>query len=68
MEDALTTVPRFLKIPIQILTGYMVPDGIDKCFREQTIHFFGVYDGHGGSQVANYCNECMHFALVEEHL
>ncbi|ESW08852.1 hypothetical protein PHAVU_009G079600 [Phaseolus vulgaris] len=66
MEDALAAVPRFLKIPIQMLTGDRVPDGIDKCFREQTLHFFGVYDGHGGSQVANYCSERMHFALAEE--
>ncbi|XP_047158931.1 protein phosphatase 2C 77-like [Vigna umbellata] len=66
MEDALATVPRFLKIPIQMLTGDRVPDGIDQCFREQTIHFFGVYDGHGGSQVANYCRERMHLALAEE--
>jgi len=54
MEDALAAVPRFLKIPIQMLTGDRVPDGIDKCFREQTLHFFGVYDGHGGSQVKFY--------------
>ncbi|XP_027902727.1 protein phosphatase 2C 50-like [Vigna unguiculata] len=66
MEDALATVPRFLKIPIQMLTGDRVPDGIDQCFREQTVHFFGVYDGHGGSQVANYCRERMHLALAEE--
>ncbi|WVZ18824.1 hypothetical protein V8G54_006146 [Vigna mungo] len=66
MEDALATVPRFLKIPIQMLIGDRVPDGIDQCFREQTIHFFGVYDGHGGSQVANYCRERMHLALAEE--
>jgi len=63
MEDALATVPRFLKIPIQMLTGDRVPDGIDQCFREQTVHFFGVYDGHGGSQVmfyfAFYVFECV---------
>lgn len=29
-------------------------------------HFFGVYDGHGGCQVANYCRERMHLALAEE--
>ncbi|TKY74885.1 phosphatase 2C 16 [Spatholobus suberectus] len=66
MEDAVATVPRFLKIPIQMLIGDRVPDGINKCFSQQTIHFFGVYDGHGGSQVANYCRERMHLALAEE--
>ncbi|RDY09544.1 Protein phosphatase 2C 16, partial [Mucuna pruriens] len=66
MEDAVATVPRFLKIPIQMLIGDRIPDGINKCFSEQTMHFFGVYDGHGGSQVANYCRERMHLALAEE--
>ncbi|KAE8714038.1 Protein phosphatase 2C 56 [Hibiscus syriacus] len=28
--------------------------------------FFGVYDGHGGSQVAKYCSGRLHPALVEE--
>ncbi|CAN1185814.1 Protein phosphatase 2C 56 [Linum perenne] len=32
----------------------------------QTTHFFGVYDGHGGSQVANYCSKRIHEALAEE--
>lgn len=51
MEDAFATVPQFLKIPIQMLIGDRVPDGINRCFRPQMTHFFGVYDGHGGSQV-----------------
>lgn len=54
MEDAVATVPRFLKIPIEMLTGDRLPDGINKCFSQQIIHFFGVYDGHGGSQVKSY--------------
>nr|KYP38521.1 Protein phosphatase 2C 16 [Cajanus cajan] len=66
MEDAVAAVPRFSKIPIQMLIGDRVPDGINKCFNQQTVHFFGVYDGHGGSQVANYCRERMHWALAEE--
>ncbi|CAK8569899.1 unnamed protein product [Lathyrus sativus] len=66
MEDAFATVPQFLKIPIQMLIGDRVPDGINRCFRPQMTHFFGVYDGHGGSQVANYCRERIHIALAEE--
>ncbi|KAK8941927.1 putative protein phosphatase 2C 6 [Platanthera guangdongensis] len=31
-----------------------------------TSHFFGVYDGHGGSQVANYCQEHIHLALLNK--
>ncbi|KAK7377165.1 hypothetical protein VNO80_02585 [Phaseolus coccineus] len=66
MEDALATVPRFLKIPIQMLIGDRVLDGINKCFNQQMTHFFGVYDGHGGSQVAKYCQDRIHKALAEE--
>ncbi|KAI4316497.1 hypothetical protein L6164_024477 [Bauhinia variegata] len=66
MEDAVAAVPRFLKIPIEMLIGDRVLDGMDKCWSQQTIHFFGVYDGHGGSQVANYCRERIHLALAEE--
>ncbi|XP_065849197.1 protein phosphatase 2C 50-like isoform X2 [Euphorbia lathyris] len=65
MEDAVATVPHFMKIPIQMLIGDRVLDGMSK-FVHQTTHFFGVYDGHGGSQVANYCRERVHLALTEE--
>ncbi|KAL3498671.1 hypothetical protein ACH5RR_041403 [Cinchona calisaya] len=66
MEDAFTTVPRFLKIPLQMLTGDHVLDGATKCLSHLTTHFFGVYDGHGGSQVANYCHDHVHSVLAEE--
>ncbi|KAG2591192.1 hypothetical protein PVAP13_5NG441300 [Panicum virgatum] len=29
------------------------------------LHLFGVYDGHGGSEVANYCRDRMHVVLKE---
>jgi protein phosphatase 2C len=54
MEDAVAIAPRMLKIPIQMLNGNSKYDGMNKDFSEQTIHFFGVYDGHGGSQVKFY--------------
>ncbi|CAN4128415.1 unnamed protein product [Withania somnifera] len=66
MEDALATVPRFLKIPLQMLMGNLVPDGMTRCLSHLTAHFFGVYDGHGGSQVANYCRDRIHAVLAEE--
>ncbi|KAE9603658.1 hypothetical protein Lal_00002206 [Lupinus albus] len=66
MEDAVAVVPRFSKIPIQMLIGDRVIDGMNKCFSQQTTHSFGVYDGHGGSQVANYCRDRVHLALAEE--
>uniref|UniRef100_A0A2N9HA80 protein-serine/threonine phosphatase n=1 Tax=Fagus sylvatica TaxID=28930 RepID=A0A2N9HA80_FAGSY len=66
MEDAVATVPHFLKIPIQMLIGDRVFDGMTNCLPDQTVHFFGVYDGHGGSQVADYCRDRVHKALAEE--
>jgi protein phosphatase 2C len=51
MEDAVATVPYFLKFPIQMLIGDRLLDGMSKYLPHQTAHFFGVYDGHGGSQV-----------------
>lgn len=66
MEDAFATAPQFLKIPIQMLIGDHVIDGMSNYLNWQTVHFFGVYDGHGGFQVANYCRDRLHLALAEE--
>ncbi|KAK1576487.1 hypothetical protein Q3G72_014310 [Acer saccharum] len=66
MEDAVAAVPRFMKIPIKMLIGDRVIDGMSQSLSGLNGHFFGVYDGHGGSQVANYCSERIHFALAEE--
>ncbi|KAL0394195.1 UNVERIFIED_CONTAM: putative protein phosphatase 2C 6 [Sesamum latifolium] len=66
MEDAVATVPRFMRIPIQMLIGDRVIDGVTSRLSHLTGHFFGVYDGHGGSQVANYCRDRIHSALTEE--
>lgn len=66
MEDAFTAIPRFLKIPLQALLADHILDGMNQKSGHATAHFFGVYDGHGGSQVANYCRDRMHTALVEE--
>nr|CAM84281.1 abscisic insensitive 1B [Populus tremula] len=66
MEDAVATVPYLLKFPIQMLIGDRLLDGMNKYLPHQTAHFFGVYDGHGGSQVANYCHDRIHSALSEE--
>ncbi|KAE9609318.1 putative protein-serine/threonine phosphatase [Lupinus albus] len=49
-----------------MLIGDRVIDGMNTCFSQQTTHFFGVYDGHGGSQVANYCRDRLHLAFSEE--
>ncbi|XP_062213804.1 probable protein phosphatase 2C 6 [Phragmites australis] len=66
MEDAVATVPRFFDVPLWMLTGNAVVDGLDPMTFRLPAHFFGVYDGHGGAQVANYCRERLHLALVEQ--
>ncbi|CAL4956038.1 unnamed protein product [Urochloa decumbens] len=66
MEDAVATVPRFHDVPLWMLTGNAVIDGLDPMTFRLPAHFFGVYDGHGGAQVANYCREHLHVALVEQ--
>ncbi|KAL1316786.1 hypothetical protein HN51_068936 [Arachis hypogaea] len=50
MEDAVRVVPGF--VPVEDESG-----GYD---------FFAVYDGHGGSMVANTCREKLHMLLAEE--
>ncbi|XP_059640005.1 probable protein phosphatase 2C 6 isoform X2 [Cornus florida] len=66
MEDTVATVPQFWKIPIQMLIGDRLVDGMSRFLSHLSAHFFGVYDGHGGSQVANYCRDRVHVALTEE--
>ncbi|KAL8189363.1 hypothetical protein R6Q57_028929 [Mikania cordata] len=66
MEDAVASVPQFMKIPVKMLIGDHVIDGINSNLNELTAHFFGVYDGHGGCQVAEYCRDRVHSALEEE--
>ncbi|TYI25346.1 hypothetical protein ES332_A05G044000v1 [Gossypium tomentosum] len=66
MEDAVAIVPRFLKVPIQFLIGDRVVDGLSRDFVHQTAHFFGVYDGHGGSQLQTTVVGVFTLALAEE--
>ncbi|KAI3684172.1 hypothetical protein L6452_33392 [Arctium lappa] len=66
MEDAVAVVPRFTEVPIKMFVGDHVIDGVSSSLSDLTVHFFGVYDGHGGSQVADYCRDRVHLALEEE--
>ncbi|CAM8906665.1 hypothetical protein QQ045_011011 [Rhodiola kirilowii] len=62
MEDAVVAVPRLVNIPTKMLVN---DDQVNE-LTHRTAHFFGVYDGHGGCQVANYCRDRIHSALLEE--
>ncbi|XP_057864344.1 probable protein phosphatase 2C 8 isoform X2 [Cryptomeria japonica] len=65
MEDAVAAVPSFFSLPKPTvllqnsLTGFAAP-------APTPLHFFGVYDGHGGSQASIYCKNRFHEALAEE--
>ncbi|GMI83913.1 hypothetical protein HRI_002060500 [Hibiscus trionum] len=63
MEDAVAAIPRFLLLPPHMLNVQTISD---HSIRNLTAHFYGVYDGHGGCQVANYCRERMHSAFAKE--
>ncbi|KAK9715710.1 hypothetical protein RND81_06G184300 [Saponaria officinalis] len=65
MEDAVAAMPNFQKIPTKMMMGENILNGASDTL-SQTLHFYGVYDGHGGCQVANYCRERLHAALAEE--
>ena len=54
MEDAVAVVPRFMEVPIKMFVGDHVVDGVNSSLTNLTTHFFGVYDGHGGSQVYSF--------------
>lgn len=65
MEDTAAIVPSFASLSCDVKGGCY-------CDREwgrrtpSALHFFAVYDGHGGSQASNYCAERFHQALAEE--
>ncbi|XP_026450370.1 protein phosphatase 2C 77-like [Papaver somniferum] len=67
MEDAFSVVPQFFSVPQEMLFCDGMVNGANPNFlSHSTGHFFGVYDGHGGPQVADYCRDRFHLALVEE--
>ncbi|XP_028771274.1 protein phosphatase 2C 53-like [Neltuma alba] len=62
MEDAIAANLHLLQVP-----SHMLMDNTGNENTENSVaHFFAVYDGHGGCQVANYCRERLHSVLVEE--
>ncbi|KAE8678765.1 putative protein phosphatase 2C 6 [Hibiscus syriacus] len=65
MEDAIAVIPAFISRSCDHVGGCMAP-GSRTAAEISPIHFFGVYDGHGGSQVAKFCAERMHGVIAEE--
>lgn len=50
MEDAVAVIPEFMSHTCDHVGGCTAP-GSSTSAQISPIHFFGVYDGHGGSQV-----------------
>ncbi|KAL6615927.1 hypothetical protein ACP70R_038197 [Stipagrostis hirtigluma subsp. patula] len=72
MEDACASVPRFADVPVRMLAGARELDALGlelglaaAAALRLPAHLFGVYDGHGGSEVANYCGDRIHVVLEE---
>ncbi|GKV06701.1 hypothetical protein SLEP1_g18556 [Rubroshorea leprosula] len=65
MEDAVAIVPGFMSHTCDHVGGCTAP-GSRTSAEISPVHFFGVYDGHGGSQVAQFCAEKMHGVIAEE--
>ncbi|XP_062013577.1 probable protein phosphatase 2C 6 [Rosa rugosa] len=65
MEDTLTIVPSFMKIPCASVGGCTAPE-CTYVTEESSVHYFGLFDGHGGSEVSRYCSKSLHELLAEE--
>lgn len=52
MEDAVVAIPRFLQVPPRILNAESISNQTSN-ISNLTADFYGVYDGHGGCQVAS---------------
>ncbi|XP_057833368.1 protein phosphatase 2C 53 [Cryptomeria japonica] len=65
MEDAVAAVPEFFSLPCGVVGGCVAKDS-QKASESSSLHFFGVYDGHGGAQASNFCKDRLHQALIEE--
>lgn len=65
MEDAVAVVPGFMSRACDHIGGCTAP-GSRTSGEISPVHFFGVYDGHGGSQVAKFCADRMHELIADE--
>uniref|UniRef100_A0A0R0IGA4 protein-serine/threonine phosphatase n=1 Tax=Glycine max TaxID=3847 RepID=A0A0R0IGA4_SOYBN len=65
MEDAIAVIPGFMSRTCDRVGGCTAP-GSRSSGEIAPLHFFGVYDGHGGSQVAKFCAKRMHDVIAEE--
>lgn len=65
MEDVVAVVPGFMSRTCCHVGGCTAL-GSRSSGQLSPLHFFGVYDGHGGSEVAKFCAEKTHEVIAEE--
>ncbi|CAI0628637.1 unnamed protein product, partial [Linum tenue] len=65
-EIEFAIVPGFISRTCSRIGGCAAPGSITSG-EVSPVHFFGVYDGHGGAQVADFCKERMHHVIAEEY-
>lgn len=65
MEDAVAVVPGFVSRTCSHVGGCTAPASRTS-LELSPLHFFGVFDGHGGPEVADFCAERMHEVIAEE--
>lgn len=65
MEDTVAVVPSFASLPCGATGGCQFGNERSKNFGSD-MHFFAVYDGHGGSQASKFCAERFHQVLGDE--
>ncbi|XP_022721464.1 probable protein phosphatase 2C 6 isoform X2 [Durio zibethinus] len=54
MEDAAVVHPGFMEVCCKDVGGCMAPE-CEHATKKSPVHFFGIFDGHGGDQVSTYC-------------
>ncbi|GAV61274.1 PP2C domain-containing protein [Cephalotus follicularis] len=65
MEDNVAVCPAFMHLSCSDFGGCTAPD-CKYSGEISPLHFFAVYDGHGGDQVSNHCANGLHEILAEE--
>ncbi|XWS16292.1 hypothetical protein CRYUN_Cryun34aG0072500 [Craigia yunnanensis] len=65
MEDVAAVHPGFMEVCCKDVGGCMVPD-CKYAMEKSPVHFFGIFDGHGGDQVSSYCAKELCEIVAEE--
>ncbi|XP_022715032.1 probable protein phosphatase 2C 6 [Durio zibethinus] len=65
MEDATAVHPAFMEVCCKDVGGCTAPE-YKYSLEKSPVHFFGIFDGHGGDQVSNYCASELCEIVAEE--